>query len=586
MKNTFSRLLKLSLSYWHWMALSVLLGAATIGSSLGLLSASGFIIATAALQPSIAELQLAIVGVRFFGISRGFFRYLERILSHQTTFRLLSRIRVWFYEELEPLTPARLLDFQSGDLLARIISDIETLQQFFLRVLAPPLVASIICLATGLFMARYHAPLAWFLIFGLVLAGVVIPWLIQRSRRGVGQNLIQTRAKLQANLTETLQGSADLLALNADRNQIERVEKIGGQFLFLQRQSGRIQALGDALSGLIVHLTIAVVLIVAIPYVDFGSLSGVDLTVLVLVVIASFEAVLPLPEAFQNLEKSLAAGKRLFEMIDAEPSVKDPSQPLPRPTSFDLQIEALSFQYGGDGPPALADFSLQLPEGGCIAIVGPSGAGKSTLVNLLLRFWDPIEGRILLGGHDLRDYNPSELCSWMAVLSQNTQIFNGTIRENLLLACPEASQEQLIEAARKAQIHEFIMDLPEKYETWVGEGGALLSGGERQRLALARVLLKDAPILILDEPSANLDALTEQAFYESLREIVVQRTTILISHRLVAMDMADQILVLHNGRLIEQGDHLSLLKADGFYRRMWDLQMQVEVVENIPRKDL
>jgi ATP-binding cassette subfamily C protein CydC len=582
MRTTFGRLLKLSLTYWPWMSLSVLLGAATIGSSLGLLSTSAYIIAGAALQPSIAELQLAIVGVRFFGISRGVFRYLERLLSHETTFRLLAKIRVWFYKRLEPLAPARLSKFQSGDLLARIISDIETLQQFFLRVLSPPLVAVMISLLAGFFLAHYHVPLAWLLLSGLTLAGLLIPGLIQSLSRGIGQRLVHTQGQLQAALTETLQGSADLLALNADRDQIEQVDKIDGQFLFLQRQSGRIQALGDALSGLTAHLTIAVVLMVAIPLVDLGDLSGIDLTVIVLAVIASFEAVFPLPEAFQNLEKSLAAGRRLFEIIDAEPSVKDPPTPIPRPVSFELQVDALSFQYEDDGPLVLSDLNFQLPQGRCLAIVGPSGAGKSTMVHLLLRFWDPGEGRILLGGHDLRDYSASELRSWMAVLSQNTQIFNGTIRENLLLASPEANQEQLIEATRRAQIHDFIMDLPETYETWVGEGGALLSGGERQRLALARVLLKDAPILILDEPSANLDALTEQAFYETLREIIAQRTTLLISHRLIAMDMADQILVLHKGRLIEQGDHSSLLQAGGFYKRMWDLQMQAEVVENIP----
>jgi ATP-binding cassette subfamily C protein CydC len=586
MRITFGRLLKLSLTYWPWMSLSVLLGAATIGSSLGLLSTSAYIIAGAALQPSIAELQLAIVGVRFFGISRGIFRYLERLLSHETTFRLLARIRVWLYERLEPLAPARLFEFQSGDLLARIISDIETLQQFFLRVLSPPLVASIIFLLSGVFLAHYHVPLAWLLLSGLTLAGLLVPGLIRSLSRGMGKRLVHSQGQLQAVLTETLQGSADLLALNADRDQIEQVNKINRQFLFFQRRSGRVQALGDALSGLIVHLTIAAVLIVAIPLVNFGSLSGVDLTVIILAVIASFEAVIPLPEAFQNLEKSLAAGRRLFEIIDAEPSVKDPPAPLPQPTSFELQVDALCFQYEEDGPRTLTDLKFQLPQRGCLAIVGPSGAGKSTLVNLLLRFWDPDEGRILLGGHDLRDYSASELRSWMAVLSQNTQIFNGTIRENLLLARPEANQEQLIDATRRAQIHDFIMDLPETYETWVGEGGALLSGGERQRLAIARVLLKDAPILILDEPSANLDSLTEQAFYESLREIIAQRTTLLISHRLVAMDMADEILVLHRGKLIEQGNHISLLKEDGFYKRMWDLQMQAEVVENIPRKDL
>jgi len=568
------------------MSASVLLGAATIGSSLGLLSTSAYIIARAALQPSIAELQLAIVGVRFFGIARGVFRYLERLLSHHTTFRLLARFRVWFYEGIEPLAPARLLHFQSGDLLARIISDIETLQQFFLRVLSPPIVAAIISLSVGLFLARYHLSLAWVLISGLVLAGLFIPWWMHSMQRGTGQKLVQVGAQYQAKLTETLQGSADLIALNADKDRVDQVNEINSSLFLLERKNARIQALGEALSGLMIHLTLVIVLIVAIPLVRLETLSGIDLTVIVLTVIASFEAVLPLPETFQNIEKSLAAGKRLFEIIDAEPTIEDPPEPRPRPISFDLQVDALSFQYEQDGPLTLTDLSFQLPQGGCLAIVGPSGAGKSTLVNLLLRFWDSDRGQILLGGNDLRTYNASDVRSWMAVLSQNTQIFNGTIRENLLLARPDADEKLLIEAMQQAQMHDFIMNLPETYDTWVGEGGVLLSGGERQRLAMARVLLKEAPILILDEPSANLDTLTERSLFESLREIMLQRTTLFISHRLAAMELADEILVLHQGRVIERGDHTSLLQTGGFYRRMWNFQVQVEVVENISRQNL
>jgi ATP-binding cassette subfamily C protein CydC len=563
------------------MSLSVLLGAATIGSSIGLLSASAYIIAMAALQPSIAELQLSIVSVRFFGIARGVFRYLERLTSHQTTFHLLARIRVWFYEHLEPLAPSTIMDFQSGDLLARIVSDIETLQQFFLRVLAPPVVALIISCLASLFVARYYPPLSWALILGLISAGAFLPWLLQSLTRGYGQQLIQARAKLQISLTEAFQGIVDLLVHNADQFQMRRVSQFNNTYLSLQRQSAHYQALGDALSGLIFNLTIAIVLIMAIPIVNGNQLSGVDLTVLVLTVIASFEAIQTLPEAFQNLEKSLAAGKRIYEIVDTQPEVRDPSHPSSQPRGFDLHVENLFFRYSSEGPNALEDLSFQLPERGCIALVGTSGAGKSTLVNLLLRFWDPDEGRILLGENDLRSYQAVDARSWMAVLSQNTQIFNGTIRENILLARPDAKKEQLIQATREAQFHDFILSLPEAYETWVGEGGALLSGGERQRLALTRALLKDAPILILDEPSANLDALTEQALFIDLREIIRERTTLLISHRLVAMELADEILVLHRGKIIERGDHNTLLQADGFYRRMWDLQMQAEAVENI-----
>jgi ATP-binding cassette subfamily C protein CydC len=581
MRGSAKSLLKIGLSYWPRLSLSVLLGAITIGSSLGLMSLSAYIIAMAALGPSIADLQLAIVGVRFFGISRGVFRYLERLISHETTFRLLARLRVWFYERLEPLAPARLLEYQSSDLITRILSDIETLQQFFLRVLAPPLVALMVTLLAGTLLGHFHTELAWPLILGFLLAGILLPWFTQSLSRNLGREGIQWRASLKTALTEVFQGLADLLASGAHRRHLLRADQIQQSLLGSQKGMLRIQSLGQSLSGLSVQLTIVGLMIVAVPLVNSGGLSGVDLIVIVLAAIASFEAVLPLPSAFQNLETSLTAGERLFEIIHAEPNVKEPEQPLSRPQSFDIRFEHLSFRYEADGPYVLKDLNFQLEEGAFLAVVGPSGAGKSTLINLLMRFWELKEGRILLGNQALNRYRSSDLRSWMAVLSQNAYLFNGTLRENLLLARPEASESEIFEATRLTQLHEFIQHLPHGYETWIGEGGLRLSGGERQRLALARVLLKDAPILILDEPSANLDALTEQAFFDTLHQISQHRTTLLISHRLVTMDRVDQIIVLHQGRKIEEGNHKVLLEARGFYRRMWDLQTQTSVIETV-----
>jgi ATP-binding cassette subfamily C protein CydC len=582
MKGTLWRLVRICLPYWPRMALAILLGAATIGSSLGLLSASAFIIATAALHPSISELQVAIVGVRFFGITRGLFRYTERYVSHQTTFRLLARLRVWFYERLEPLAPACLLPYQSADLFARIISDIETLEQFFLRVLAPPVVAVLVSVLTVLLIAQFNPTLGWIILLGLAIVGALLPSLNLILSRPMGKRIVEARAILKMAITDTLQGVADLLLLGAEKRRLDSTTQLSGSLLGLQSRLGRREALSNSLSGLFIHLSLLALILYAIPLVSNDALTGVDLTVMTLIALASFEAVLPLSAAFQNLGKSLASAQRLFEIVDTEGEVLEPLSASPPPSRFDLRGEGISFRYQTDAPCALDDFSFRLREGGCLAIVGPSGAGKSTVINLLLRFWELRQGRILLGGRDLRQYLSSDVRSWMAVLSQHTWLFNGTIKENLLLAQPKAQEQNLDHATRTAQIYDFIQSLPQGYETWIGEAGLLLSAGERQRLAIARTLLKEAPILILDEPSAHLDAFTETALFEAMRPVMQERTTLIISHRLVAMDMADEILVLHRGQVIERGTHRELLRAQGYYRRMWDLQMQSDLIERMP----
>jgi len=552
------------------MVFSALLGFATVGSGIGLMATAAWIIARAALHPSIAVLQVAIVGVRFFGIARGVFRYLERLVSHQTTFRLLARLRVWFYERIEPLAPARLGGYHSGDLLSRIGADIDTLENFFLRVLAPPAIALLVTLAMALFFAALDLRLALALVAYLALAGIGVPLLTRRLGQQSGQGTVAARADLSAALVDGVQGLPDLVTYEHAARQLDTIRALSARIRREQAHMARVGGLDAALGAS--GLAVVTVLALAIPLVEAGKLDGVLLAVLALATISSFEAVLPLPQAFQHLESNLEAARRLFDLVDAAPAVIDPPNPLPPPGRSDLVVRDLRFRYAPGDPPALDGISFTLPQGGTLAIVGASGAGKSTLVSLLARFWDYGEGAILLGGHDLRCYRQDDVRAQLAIVRQDTHLFSGTIRDNLRLARPGATDVELDAAAELAQLDTFVAALPQGYDTWIGEQGLALSGGERQRLAIARAALKDAPILVLDEATANLDAVTEQAVMEAVGRAMRGRTTLVITHRLVGLEEVDEILVLDAGRVVERGRHADLLARGGAYRRLWDLQ--------------
>ena len=589
---TFWRLIQLAAPFKWWMALSALLGAFTIGSSIGLMATSAFIIARAALHPSVADLAVAIVGVRFFGIARGVFRYLERLVSHQVTFSLLARLRVWFYRAIEPLAPARLMRYRSGDLLSRSVSDIETLQNLYVRVVAPPFVAQLIAVFMGLFLYGYSPSLALIVLAFMLLVGVGVPLIVRAASQGAGRQLVAVRSELNEQLVDGLQGLADLIAFGRERDQSDKAKAFSHMLIGLQSKMASITGLHNAIGALLTNLAMWSVLVIAIPMVRTSHLTGIDLPVLVLATLSSFEGVLALPLAFQYLENSLQAARRLFEIVDTDLTTKAPKpkdslaslRPAgeTRPTS--VAVADLSFRYGPAEPLALDHLSFEVQPGRNLAIVGPSGAGKSTLVNLLLRFWDYEQGQILLNGRDLREYAPDDARALIGVVLQQTYLFNATVRENLLLARPEATEAELIRSAQQAQIHDFIQSLPQGYDTLIGEQGLRLSGGERQRLAIARALLKDAPIVVLDEATANLDALTERGVLRSIRALMTGRTTLMITHRLVGLEAIEEIIVLSAGRIVERGRHADLIQLDGLYRRMWDLQNQVlalDTVENM-----
>ncbi len=590
-QSTIIALLSFLAPFWRWVALAVLLGFLAIGSSIGLLGTSAWIIAMAALQPSIAVLQVAIVGVRFFGIARGVFRYLERLVSHQVTFRLLAQLRVWFYSMIEPLAPAQLSGRRSGDLLNRIVSDIAALEQFYVRAVAPPLVALLTSALAVLIVGLHHPVLIGPLLIFLALTGLATPFVVQLLARPVGVEVAESRAALSAALVDGVQGAADLLAFGAEETHLGHIQDLDRRLADGQARTAAITALSTALGILFTWLAATLILATAIPLVTGGQLSGVNLAVLALVTLAAFEGVLPLSQAAHALQTSLAAAHRLFELI-AQPAYGVPLsspapvtglpaeiRPLPAPPAAQqpptltaappLRVENLTMRYAADELPALWDVSFAVPAGGRVAIVGASGAGKSSLAAVLLRLWDYQQGQVWLGDYELRELPPEWVRQQIAVVTQQAHLFNGTIRDNLLLARPEATPIELEQAARAAQIHDFIRALPAGYDTWIGEHGLQLSGGERQRLAIARAFLKNAPILILDEPTANLDAHTARALLQALTPLTAGKTTLIITHRLEQLRDDDQVLLLNRGRLIATGYHADLLARDPLYQRLW-----------------
>jgi ATP-binding cassette subfamily C protein CydC len=549
--STLARLLRLMAPFRWWVALAVLLSFGTLGASVGLMAMSAYLISKAALVSGFADLSVLVTAVRAFAISRAALRFAERYVTHLATFRILTRLRVWFYATIEPIAPARLQAYRSGDLFTRIITDIEALDQFYVRAVVPPLSAALVTAFSIVILGAFDGKLALVLLIFLLWTGVGLPLLTRQLSRAPAGQLVDTRASLNAVLTDEIQEIGDLIAFGQVQHGQARAQRLNDALQRAQMRVATVRGLSNALATLCAGLAALTVLFLAIRLVAAGAIEGVYLALLPLTAIASFEAVQPLGAALQQLEESQAAARRLFELIDASPVVVDPAAPLPPPLDHSIEFREVVFGYSPGDAPALDRVSFSIPSGGRLAVSGPSGAGKSTLVNLLLRFWESQAGEIRIGGQDVRRFRSEDVRGLIGVVSQHIHLFNGTIRDNLLLAKGDATDDEIHAAARRAQIHKFIASLPAGYDTLVGENGLKLSGGERQRLAIARVILRNAPILILDEATANLDPITEREVMEALQTFMTGRTTLLISHRRAGFERAQQTLVLDQGRVAD-----------------------------------
>jgi thiol reductant ABC exporter CydC subunit len=552
------------------LALATLLGAGAIAAAIGLIATSAWLISRSSQRPKESAVAIAIVGVQFFALARGLCRYGERLVGHDAAFRVLSQLRVSVYERLERLAPLGIPAFRSGDLLARMIHDVESLQDLLLRVVPPFAIALLVGAATVIGMWWMLPAAGLILLIALLVAGIAVPWLTGVLAARVEAREAAARAQLTSSVVDLLEGAPELLVNGASVEQLRRTSAADADLSGLARASARTAGVGQGLTSLCSGLAMWGALVVGVAAVHSGRMEGVLLAGLALIPLVAFELVSGLPTAAQTLQRVRRSAARVAEVLETEPPVAEPAQPLALPAPpYSLSAQRLGYSYPNARRPALEGVDIDLGLGRRVAVVGPSGAGKSTLAGVLLRFLPYGHGSVALNGVEISDLDSDEYRRVVGVVSQDAHIFDSTIEENLRLARRGASEQELHAALADARLLDWVENLPEGLGTDVGEHGARMSGGQRQRLAIARALLADFPVLILDEPGEHLDTATADALVADLLALAHARATLLITHRLTGLEEVDEVLVLDDGRVLERGTHAELLVRDGRYAALW-----------------
>lgn len=544
-------------------------------SGIGVAVLGAALFARAVAGTAIEELYPYAAAMIILGLARGTFGYLGPYLSHVAAFRILVDLRDEFFWAIEPLAPAKLARRRTGDLVSTAVSDIELLELFFAHTAGPAVVAFIVPIIALTALATINLLLAEALLIFLILL-ILMPRLAFWLGTTLGERLRGQQALLNSQELDTIQGMKAILSFGYSRQRIEELSENSAALLALQARQARNIGLQSAAKISIVSVGTLAVLLCASILVRQNSLAPGFLPITMILASSVFLSITSVVEISKQLSLTRAAARRLFLLLDEQPAVRDesgldPAVPI-ESIEPSISLQDVSFRYAPDEPLILSSISLEIPAGSTVALVGTSGAGKSTVINLMLRFWDPEAGRILLGGSDLRRYPMMQLRRLFSVVSQDVFLFSDSIRENIRLGRPEASDAEVEEVASRARIHDFIITLPQGYDTLVGERGVRLSGGERQRIAIARALLKGAPILVLDEATSSLDAENERAIKEALMERREGRTTIMIAHRLSTVVDADWIFVINGGRVVEQGRHEDLIARKGRYARLVEAQ--------------
>ena len=549
------------------LSLGVILAIVTLLASIGLLTLSGWFLSASAVVGFAGaysfNYMLPAAGVRGAAIIRTAGRYFERLVSHDATFRVLQHLRVFTFSKLLPLSPAGLARFRQGELLNRMVADVDTLDHLYLRVISPLIGALVVILVVTVGLSILDVSLALTL-GGIMLATLLLlPPLFYRAGKPTGEQLTTLRGQYRQQLTGWLQGQAELTIFNASERYRKQMEQTELSWHDAQRRQSELTALSQALMLLIGGAAVIAMLWLAAGGVGDNLQPGALIALFVFCALAAFEALAPVTGAFQHLGQVIASALRVSQIIEQQPEVSFPTQTGSVPPQVALTLSQVSFIYPGQPQPALENLSLHINAGEHIAILGRTGCGKSTLLQLLTRAWDPQQGTVQLNEMALNSIDEPTLRRTMTLVPQRVHLFSATLRDNLLLAKPDASDETLSDVLRRTGLEKLLED--SGLNSWLGEGGRQLSGGELRRLGIARALLHDAPLMMLDEPTEGLDATTESQILELLADVMRDKTLLMVTHRLRGLARFNQIIVMDNGQIIEQGNHAELLAKQGRY---------------------
>ena len=572
------RLLRLMRPFRGVMAVSIVSRAINQLAGIALITAAGWGIVSAVTRGTgglLLPLGGALIGI---ALVKGAFRYLEQFTGHYVAFRLLAELRTTFYRHIAPLAPGGFSDLRSGDIAARFGSDVDRIEPFYAHTIAPVATAILVPGIALLFLGYLHLYFALSILPFLLVLGIGLPWWVNRTNRGLSKQVRSKSGDLNAHVTDSFQGLRDVLVFNYGQRRRREIRQQGEELKEIQQNQYAIRSLQHGVSRGIRFIVIVMILGVGTALVQTGSIQLAEFVNATIVGAMISGPLTKITDALLDYQEAVAAAERLFTLMDRTRPVEDPAEPVAVSDGTPgIRFDQVTFTYpeangSQDGKPVLRDLSFEVAPGESVGVVGSSGIGKSTILHILLRFHDPDEGQIYLGDRDIRRLGIRDLRDQIAVVPQRIHVFNDSLRENLRLADPEVGEKKMRDVIRKANLDDFVEALPNGLDTELGENGRDLSGGERQRLAIARALLKDAPVLVLDEPTSDLDPVNERLVLDAIRGLKRDQTIIVISHRLTTVRWTDRILVLKDGRIVETGDHDGLLARDGVYAQLFHRQ--------------
>jgi ATP-binding cassette subfamily C protein CydC len=555
--------------HWFRLSLGIILAIVTLLASIGLLTLSGWFLAASAVA-GIAGLysfnyMLPAAGVRGAAIFRTAGRYAERLVSHDATFRVLAHLRVFTFTKIMPLSPGGIARFRQADLLNRLVADVDTLDHLYLRVISPLVSALVVILLVTFGLSFLDVKLALTLGAIMLVLMLLLPVIFYRAGKPAGRELTAVRSDYRMQLTSWLQGQSELVVFGAQPRFRQQLNDIERRWMLRQQQQAKLTGLSQAMVIAAAGLTVTLMLWLAAGGISQFPQPGALIALFVFTPLAAFEALGPVAAAFQHLGQVIASAQRVSQIIDQPADVTFPTQGPVAAEHVSLSLQNLNFTYPGQPLPVLKNVTLDVGAGEHIALLGQTGCGKSTLLQLLTRGWDITSGTLEINGHAIGAYDETTLRKMITVVSQRAHVFNTTLRENLRMASPDCTDEQIAEVLRQVDLHVLLEN--EGLNAWLGEGGRQLSGGEQRRIGLARALLHDAPLWLLDEPTEGLDAETEQHILALLHKHCQNKTLLLVTHRLHGLETFDRICVMEEGQIVEQGDHASLIAAQGRYAR-------------------